>query len=145
MIRSIIMEGAETIMAVTSNNSKNGRSIYISAITEGQEKDLDNKHPIEVKFLNRTHVVMLIDVICYGSIDFNNTSEDMDTLDSFNLIELDSMAGTFIYSVFDYNSATVDTKKMYPTWNIVDIMQQAYCRINKPERTVIFFMGKEKR
>lgn len=115
--------------------------VYMEAITEEQEKQIDSSVKRHNKLFFRHPNGTIIegkDIYLYGEVNLNN-EEDISQIERFNLIDDD---GSYMYSNFDYDSGTFTTinrvVKFFPTWDCVKWFMYCYCLIGKPQRIIVY-------
>ena len=120
----------------------NSLSVIMTHITQEEEELLDAKKEIIINRGDRTFVLDQSNLYCYGSIEFNNNSKDLDTIEQFPFLDYLGPVGIRIPSDYDYNTHTcrspINSYRTTETWNPVDVCQYAHGYLGKPEKVAIF-------
>lgn len=116
--------------------------IIIAPITEEQELELDNAKPIDFNFPNKTIRISSNDVIFYGNIDFNNGSEDMETLSEVNWLSNFIEKGICIPADYNYDEhvcySPLPSYRYTQTFRPEVLTKYKYACLGKPDRCIIF-------
>lgn len=128
---------------IASHFDKNSKmSIIITAITEENEKEIDAGHTIRLTRGNTIFTIEPNNVLCYGVIDFNTNSSDMDMIKSFDWISKISQNSVTIPSNYDYKNhcaySDLTSYRWFDTYNTTLVVQYSHGVIGKPKRTIIF-------
>lgn len=112
--------------------------VYMQAINEDQEKELDKHEATSIMIDSNTILPVNKEVIyCYGEVDPNN-KEDAAAIERFNLIDSN---GNSIHCSFNYdlgNATYTDRPKFFTTTNPLLYWKYAYTMIGKPERIIVY-------
>lgn len=112
-------------------------------INEEEEKLIDNIDKSILKFNrgSKTFSVSMIDIYCYGEVDF----EDEDTLNKiseFKFLDYLGEVGVHIYSKYDYKTHSCSSPKRRclwtETWNPAELAKMAHGYLGKPKRILLF-------
>lgn len=144
-----LLENLPFYQIISRTNGNVVTRIFIAAITEEQEIDLDNEKEITLEFDDVVFNISPNKVECYGIIDFHNNSEDMDTIANFDWLNHLGFCGKWIPSNYDYEHhcaySDINVPRMYDTVRPEVLAQYAHGLIGKPERCVIFKYQTNKR
>lgn len=114
-------------------------------ISEYEEHNLDRGGLHAIRD-NQEFFILSKNVICYGEIDFSNSSEDMDTIANMNWLDHLILQGITVPSDYNYEEhccySPTNKYRYYDTTNPAVIAQYMHARLGKPQRCCIF---KEKR
>lgn len=114
----------------------------MTSITEKEEKLLDANKTIQITRGNREFIIEPTNIICYGEIDYSNSSEDLDFIAQLDWYKTNSFCGFIMPSEYNYEDHTVtaDIKggRRFDTTQCDLVAQYAHGCIGKPKRTVIF-------
>lgn len=138
------------VMTSRTSGIKTKDVIIIASISSKDFDKLQNDEPIDLKFTNDCRndkfnkVEFHIepdDVYCYGDIDFNEDSEDFETLDGFNWLN-DKLNGIHMPIDYDYATHTcLSPTSKYRTnecRSCAKMTQYAHAAIGKPKYVCIF-------
>lgn len=138
--KSLLIGVKRAILCHTNTGNKNTYT-FIEGITEDQEANIDRlvKRDIRVSFRTKNgDIIDQNDIYTYGPINL----EDPRDIASIKSMDLVDSGGTKIYSGFDYETGTiypVDGKiRWHITFDPLINFMQAHCKINKPERIIIY-------
>ena len=85
-------------------------------------------------------------VICYGEIDFHDSSDDFDVIQGMNWLDHLGALGVCVPSDYSYEEhccySPIKSYRFYDTTNPAVVAQYIHARLGKPQRCCIF---KEKR
>ena len=85
-------------------------------------------------------------VICYGEIDFHDSSDDFDVIQGMNWLDHLGLLGIGVPSDYNYEEhccySPIKSYRYYDTTNPAVVAQYMHARLGKPQRCCIF---KEKR
>lgn len=121
-------------------------SIIMIPITEKEENELDSG------FLNCikgecNFIVNANNIIAYGAIDFDDSSDDMVYLEDLNILEYMCATGICIPADYSYREhccySPFKRYRYYDTTNPGKVLQYKHAVLNKPERVAIFKYGKK--
>lgn len=111
------------------NTSYGKESVFMRAITEEEEKQID-RHKFDIDNKN---------IFFYGEVNLNDPLEVQQIAD-FNLIDKDQKG--MIYTRFNYEKGTFDLiddqVKWGPTSNPIEWFKFKYCLIGKPKRVIVY-------
>ena len=129
------------VMSSHFSNNKGKESIIMIPITEDEEHKLD-KGSLNVVRDNQKFLISSDNIICYGDIDFSNSSEDMDVISGMNWLNHLSLQGIVVPSDYDYENHCCYPPgkyiRYYDTTNPAIVAQYAHGCLGKPERCCIF-------
>lgn len=118
------------------------RRIIMTYITEDEEKDLDAGNTISIQRGDVMFTIQPNEVECYGVIDFNKDSDDMDVIADFHWFTTLGMAGVWVPSRYSYKKhcaySDLPVPRIYDTFKPEVVAQYAHGCIGKPERCIIF-------
>lgn len=121
---------------------KRNESVVISYLTEEEEKKIDKHEDISIKRGNLVFNIKPEDIYCYGNIDFNNGSQDMDIISSFTWLDHLTLRGVCVPANYNYEKhecKSINRKPMwYDTTKNEVVAKYAHGFINKPKLTIIF-------
>lgn len=105
------------------------------AITEAQEKEIDDNEQIEID----GNVFTKDSIYCYGQFDINNP-EDLHYVSKFNIINLDDENP--VHSGFDFDKGEVviegNVAKTYACYDAIKWFKYNYLLLGKPKRIIIY-------
>lgn len=135
-----------TFRKIISHTERRSTSIVecaiIAPLTKTQEDALDNGEEIILTVNTTTFKVSPHTCYCYGEIDFNDISDDLDVIASLKLFSNDMDCGVIIPANYDYTTHTAKSPdkyiRQYDTTNVADILQYYHACIGKPKRTIVF-------
>ena len=88
-----------------TSEESHSEEVADSSISKEEEDLLDEGKDIKIDRGNRTFTVQAKKLYCYGEVDFNNGSNDLAEINTFNFLEhLDSFTGACICSDYDYKN-----------------------------------------
>lgn len=129
------------VMTSRSSNTRSKELIIIIPITEEDEKKLD-KGTIHAVRGDQEFFILPDKIICYGKIDFSNSSEDLDTISNMNWLDHLILQGVTIPSDYNYEEHCCYPPgkyiRYYDTTNPAIITKYAHACLGKPERCCIF-------
>ncbi len=120
-------------------NHQDCNRIVIGALTDKEERKLDNKEPIIVYFGSRNIKITSANLICYGDVDFSTNSSDYKQV--ARLIKNDDIV---IHIPANYNYdlhcafSPIKSYQTTETTNISKIVQYFHGRLGKPKKIIIF-------
>lgn len=121
---------------------KRTESVVMTYITEQEENLIDEGNNIIIHRGNQNFKVKASDIYCYGIIDFNNNSEDMDIISTFSWLDHFTIKGVCLPANYNYNKhqcVSINKKPMwYDTTKCEELARYAHGYLGKPERTLIF-------
>lgn len=121
--------------------------ILMAPITEREEFILDSEDFIELNIRDRNVVIPKKKVYFYGSIDFTEGSNDLDTIRDMNLIIRDGMQGVCIPAYYNYNEhiavSTGKTILYYDTLRTDVILKYKHGCLGKPEKVIVWQESKK--
>lgn len=124
------------------NASKQTESVVMTYITEAEENAIDKGKAITIKRGNLVFTVKPNNIYCYGKIDFDNDSEDMDIISTFPWLEHLTIRGVCVPSNYNYERhecISINKRPMwYDTTKCEVYVKYAHAHLGKPERTLIF-------
>ena len=123
-------------MSYHTNHKGGERPVIMTAITEEEEKLIDEDKTITIKRGNTKFTVSKKNIYGYGHIDFSNNSDDREDVDNFNFLDNLDSSGYPIDSI-DYDKG-VFTGRWYATWHPFVVCQLMHAYLGKPERVCIF-------
>ena len=122
--------------------SKQNESVVMTYITEAEEKAIDKGKTITLKRGNLKFTIQPSNIYCYGEIDFNNDSEDMDVISTFNWLDHLITRGVCVPSNYDYNKhecISINKRPMwYDTTKCELYAKYVHACLGKPKRCLIF-------
>lgn len=123
-------------------SDKREESVVMTYITEAEEQSIDKGKTIVLKRGNLSFTVNPTDIYCYGEIDFNNNSEDMDVISTFSWLDSLIMRGVCIPSNYNYERhecVSINKRPMwYDTTKCEDYAKYVHGCLGKPKRCLIF-------
>lgn len=129
------------VMSSHFSNNKGKESIIMIPITEDEEHKLD-KGSLNAVRDNQKFFISSDNIICYGNIDFSNSSDDMDVISGMNWLNHLSFQGIAVPSDYDYENHCCYPPgkyiRYYDTTNPAIVAQYAHGCLGKPERCCIF-------
>lgn len=138
--KSLLIGLTRAILCRTNTGNKTTYT-FIEGITEDQEANIDRliKRDIRVSFRTKNgDIIDQNDIHTYGPIDLEDP-HDIASIDNMDLVDSE---GSKIYSGFDYKTGDIypiDGKiRWHITFDALTNFMQAYCKINKPERIIIY-------
>lgn len=133
---------AVIISHTNPSNKRDCISVVMSHITLDEEKTLDSGDNIVIKRGNISFRVSPENLYCYGEIDFNDESEDLETIDGFDWFNHLIFSGYHVPNDYDYETHTcyspLSCYRTRETWHPADAAQYLHGFLGKPKRTVIF-------
>ena len=123
-------------MSYHTNRKRGERPVIITAISEEEEKLLDDNKTITIERDNAKFAISKKNIYGYGHIDFSNSSDDREDVDNFNFLDNLDFGGYPIDS-FDYDRG-IFTGGWYSTWHPFVVCQLMHAYLGKPERVCIF-------
>jgi len=138
----IIKVDAECKSILQRHVDRNTVTIYMTHINEEEEAIIDSG---DILFITRDGIGFSIiprNIYCYGEVNFDDHSSDLDTIDGFNWFSGMIDKGVVIPSNYDYetHSALSDLKK--PRWtetfSPAVAAQITHGMLGKPKRIIIF-------
>lgn len=140
-IQMPIIQGYQTLACRIINN-KEEHSVMMIPISEQEENEIDKGGELSVKRHNLEFNIETKDIYCYGKINFDNGSEDMDTLSEFNWLDFMTERGKSIPANYNHKNHTcrtdTDRVKYFDTTRPELVAQYAHGLLGKPERVLIF-------
>ena len=125
-----IMKGYQTLICRTE---RDGIDIVMTYITEKEEIKLDKGEAIKITRNDKTFNIPngRGNVICYGHIDFNISSENVGDMATVHIpIDYDLKTHTCRSPIKRYRSCECS--------NIAEVCRYAYGVLGKPDRVLIF-------
>ena len=117
-------------------------TVYMTWISDEEELKIDKQQTIKLERGKRIFVIQPRQIFCYGIIDFDNDSEDMEELDNMSFFDHLIQHGQRIPSNYDYKTHTCTSPKKFPmlteTWSCADYAKYAHGCLDKPKSVVIF-------
>lgn len=115
--------------------------VYMEAITEEQEKDIDDSTDEyeNLHFIKDNKVIAKgKEIILYGEVDLNNPI-DLNYIQKFNLIDEEH---SWIYSNINFDTGDVSSVngiiQQHPTFNPIKWFKYCHLLIGKPKRIIIY-------
>lgn len=117
--------------------------VVMTSISKEEEDLLDEGKDIKIDRGNRTFTVQAKKIYCYGEVNFNNGSNDLAEINTFNFLEhLDNFTGACICSDYDYKNhechSPIKQYRYTHTWQPARLCQYAHGCLKKPKRIVLF-------
>lgn len=110
-------------------------------ISEDEEHNLDRGGLHAIRD-NQEFFILSKNVICYGEIDFSNSSEDMDTIANMNWLDHLNFQGIPVPSDYNYEEHCCCPPgkyiRYYDTTNPAIVVRYAHGCLGKPKRCCIF-------
>ena len=129
------------VMSSHSSSNKVKESIIIIPISEDEEQKLDRGGLHAIRD-NQEFYILSKNVICYGEIDFSNSSEDMNTIANMNWLDYLGLQGVTVPSDYDYEEHCCYPPgkyiRFYDTTNPAIVARYAHACLGKPKRCCIF-------
>ena len=123
-------------MSYHTNRKRGERPVIITAISEEEEKLLDDNKTITIKRDNIKFTVSKKNIYGYGHIDFSDNSEDKEDIEWFNILNNLDFKG-YPIDTFDYDKG-IFTGSWYSTWSPFVVCQLMHAYLGKPDRVCIF-------
>lgn len=123
-------------MSYHTNRKRGERPVIMTAITEEEEKLIDEDKTITIKRGNTKFTVSKKNIYGYGHIDFSDNSDDREDVDDFNFLNTLDFGG-YPISTFDYDKG-VFTGSWHATWHPFVVCQLMHAHLGKPDRVCIF-------
>ena len=136
-----IMGCRKRVTLCHTNVAKDKYYIYIEAITEEQEKQIDDSESIygELRYETDDFDIVGRNIYLYGGVNLDN-EEDQLLIKANNLINENE--GSWLISDYDYDTGDVTTKEgrlwKYPTFKPLEYFKYCYVLLGKPERIIIY-------
>ena len=137
------MPSDRTYYVLTSHSSSNKckESVIMIPISEDEERKLD-KGTLHAIRDNQEFFILSKNIICYGEIDFSNSSEDMDTIANMNWLDHLNLQGITVPSDYNYEEHCCYPPgkyiRYYDTTNPAIVVRYAHGCLGKPKRCCIF-------
>lgn len=116
--------------------------IVMTYLTERDYRNIKQGEDILVKRGNREFLIQQDNIYCFGEIDFNNNSEDMEELDTFNFFDHLMAKGPCIPADYDYINhccySPINRPKYYETFKVSKYLQYKHGILCKPKYTILF-------
>lgn len=129
------------VMTSRSSSNRSKESIIIIPITEADERRLD-KGTLHAVRGDQEFFILPDNIICYGKIDFSNSSEDLDTISNMNWLDHLVLKGVTVPSDYNYEEHCCYPPgkyiRYYDTTNPATIAKYVHACLGKPERCCIF-------
>ena len=123
----------------TTSNER--ECIIMIPITEKEEEKLDNGFLVTHRN-GLTFTIEKTNVICYGEIDLNTSSDDFDVIQGMNWLDTVQGLGVIIPANYDYKEhccySPYKFYTQYDTSNPALVAQYFHARLGKPKRCCIF-------
>ena len=121
---------------------KHYEGVVMTYICEEDENNIDCGKNIIIKRGNLSFDIKPSDIYCYGVIDFDKDSEDMEKMRSFSWLDNDILKGFCVPANYDYSTHTCISYNQFPLWydtfRTDIIAKYVHACLRKPERTLIF-------
>ena len=110
-------------------------------ISEDEEHNLDRGGLHAIRD-NQEFFILSKNVICYGEIDFSNSSEDMNTIANMKWLDHLGLQGITVPSDYNYEEHCCYPPgkyiRFYDTTNPAIVARYAHACLGKPKRCCIF-------
>lgn len=123
-------------MSYHTNKKRGERPVIITAISEEEEKRIDDNETITIERDKAKFTVSKKNIYGYGHIDFSNNSNDKEDINHFNFLDTLDFGG-YPINVIDYDKG-IFTGSWYATWSPFNVCQLMHAYLGKPERVCIF-------
>ena len=143
MIQVVLNKVRDCVSIMEHKHGIGSYAINIAPLTEEQEEILDRGNEIIAVYDDIKYTIRPTSVIAYGEIDLNFDSDDVNTLDEFDLMR-DANMPCYLPSLFNYEKSCTykDNKredyKYTETYDTITVLRYKHCIIGKPKRIIIF-------
>lgn len=126
----------------TTDGIINKTVYHITGITEKEYNDIKKGETVKFIRNNESFTILPEKVLCFGEIDFNQSSEDCETLDKFKWLSNLIGSGKHIPSRYDYKTHSCTSPNFKIMWTetfkISTLCRYLHGCIGKPKLTLIF-------
>ena len=132
-----------TYKVIHGRKTGNTKELFImTGISELECKKLKDLNDLNIVRGDFKFRITPDDVICYGDIDFHESSEDCEQLDTFNWLDDLGVKGVSIPSRYNYDKHECTSPSKFYLWTET-FRNSTLCRylhgcLGKPEFTLIF-------
>lgn len=136
-----IMGCRKRVTLCHTNVSKDKYYVYMEAITEEQEKEIDKSEEIYGEYRYETDEFDITgrDIYLFGEVNLER-EDDRLLIKANNLIN--DNEGSWIISDYDYDTGEVCTREgilwKYPTYKALEYFKYCYVLLGKPSRIIIY-------
>ena len=143
MVYTIPMPIDPTYKVVSVHVDFNSKDIFImTGITDLEYKKLKSLNDVHMVRGNCEFHVTPDDVLCYGPINFHESSEDCKELDTFNLLNHLGIRGVGIPSRYNYDkhecTSPIRSYLYTETFRVSTLCRYLHGCLGKPKYTLIF-------